>query len=160
MKKIELDIVALSHSVTQSHNYAVVLGEQNGTRRLPIVIGGFTHLAFVQPVRSHHTNQPDLVLVGIVAQGSFNRLKYAVPYNWLSNALLLLVVGVLSLNFFRLKLLRERGVIHRSDTLLGCISLMGIASLVVVFLVHIAGSREFNEVFDRDLRTLAQWISA
>jgi len=41
MKKIELDIVALSHSVTHSQNYAVVLGEQNGVRRLPIVIGGF-----------------------------------------------------------------------------------------------------------------------
>jgi bifunctional DNase/RNase len=41
MKKIELDIVALSHSLTQSHNYAVVLGEQGGKRRLPIVIGGF-----------------------------------------------------------------------------------------------------------------------
>lgn len=41
MKKIELDIVALSHSLTQSHNYAVVLGEQDGKRRLPIVIGGF-----------------------------------------------------------------------------------------------------------------------
>ena len=41
MKKIELDIVALSHRVTHSHNYAVVLGEQGGVRRLPIVIGGF-----------------------------------------------------------------------------------------------------------------------
>lgn len=41
MKKIELDIVALSHSLTQSHNYAIVLGEQKGKRRLPIVIGGF-----------------------------------------------------------------------------------------------------------------------
>ena len=41
MKKIELDIVALSHSVTHSNNYAVVLGEQDGVRRLPIVIGGF-----------------------------------------------------------------------------------------------------------------------
>lgn len=41
MKKIELDIIALSHSVTQSNNYAVVLGEQEGVRRLPIVIGGF-----------------------------------------------------------------------------------------------------------------------
>lgn len=39
MKKIELDIVGLSHSVAQSHNYAVVLGEIDGTRRLPIVIG-------------------------------------------------------------------------------------------------------------------------
>ena len=41
MKKIPLEIVALSHSVTASHNYAVVLGEQKGVRRLPIVIGGF-----------------------------------------------------------------------------------------------------------------------
>ena len=41
MKKIELEIVALSHSITQTHSYAVVLGEANGLRRLPIVIGGF-----------------------------------------------------------------------------------------------------------------------
>ncbi len=39
MRKIELEIVALSHSVTQSSNYAVVLGESEGNRRLPIVIG-------------------------------------------------------------------------------------------------------------------------
>ncbi len=38
MKKIELEIVALSHSITQTHSYAVVLGEVNGLRRLPIVI--------------------------------------------------------------------------------------------------------------------------
>ena len=41
MKKIELEIVALSHSMVQSQNYAIVLGEQDGSRRLPIVIGGF-----------------------------------------------------------------------------------------------------------------------
>src|SRR3982750_160152 len=41
MKKIELEIVALSHSITHTHSYAVVLGEVNGLRRLPIVIGGF-----------------------------------------------------------------------------------------------------------------------
>ena len=41
MKKVELEIIALSHSVTQSHSYAVVLGEVAGQRRLPIVIGGF-----------------------------------------------------------------------------------------------------------------------
>lgn len=41
MKKVELEIVALSSSVTQTHSYAVVLGELNGLRRLPIVIGGF-----------------------------------------------------------------------------------------------------------------------
>lgn len=41
MRKIELEIIALSHSITQTHSYAVVLGEVNGLRRLPIVIGGF-----------------------------------------------------------------------------------------------------------------------
>jgi bifunctional DNase/RNase len=41
MRKIGLDIITLSHSVTQSNNYAVILGEQKGERRLPIVIGSF-----------------------------------------------------------------------------------------------------------------------
>ena len=40
MKKIKLEIVALSHAITRNHSYAVVLGEQKGFRRLPIVIGG------------------------------------------------------------------------------------------------------------------------
>ena len=58
MKKIELEIVALSHSITQTHSYAVVLGEINGLRRLPIVIGGFeaqaiaVALEHMQPSRS------------------------------------------------------------------------------------------------------------
>jgi uncharacterized protein len=39
-QKIELEIVALSHSATQSHSYAVMLGEVNGVRRIPIIIGG------------------------------------------------------------------------------------------------------------------------
>ncbi len=41
MKKIELEIVALSHSESQKSFYAVILGEVNGLRRLPIVIGAF-----------------------------------------------------------------------------------------------------------------------
>jgi hypothetical protein len=41
VEKIELYIVTLTHSVTQSSNYAVVMGEVDGNRRLPIVIGGF-----------------------------------------------------------------------------------------------------------------------
>jgi uncharacterized protein len=39
MQKIELEIVAVSHTVTQNNSYAVVLGETKGNRRLPIVIG-------------------------------------------------------------------------------------------------------------------------
>jgi bifunctional DNase/RNase len=58
MKKIELDIVALSHSVTQSHNYAVVLGEQKGSRRLPIVIGGFEAQAIAVAMERMTPNRP------------------------------------------------------------------------------------------------------
>jgi len=41
MEKIPLEIVALSHSVSHAQSYAVILGEVDGKRRLPIVIGGF-----------------------------------------------------------------------------------------------------------------------
>lgn len=41
MKKIGLEIVGLSYSQTQSGAYALVLGEKEGKRRLPIIIGGF-----------------------------------------------------------------------------------------------------------------------
>jgi len=41
MEKIRLDIIGLSYSQTQSGAYALVLGEQEGKRRLPIIIGGF-----------------------------------------------------------------------------------------------------------------------
>ncbi len=58
MEKIELDIVALSHSVTQSHNYAVVLGELDGNRRLPIVIGGFEAQAIAVAMENMTPNRP------------------------------------------------------------------------------------------------------
>ena len=58
MNKIELDIVALSHSVTQSHNYAVVLGEVDGSRRLPIVIGGFEAQAIAVAMEQMAPNRP------------------------------------------------------------------------------------------------------
>ncbi len=57
-RKIELEIVALSHSVTQSHSYAVVLGEVNGVRRLPIVIGGFEAQAIAVVLENMHPTRP------------------------------------------------------------------------------------------------------
>lgn len=39
MDKIELEIVALSHSISASASYAVVLKEREGRRRLPVMIG-------------------------------------------------------------------------------------------------------------------------
>lgn len=58
MRKIALDIVALSHSVTQSNNYAVVLGERDGARRLPIVIGGFEAQAIAVAIEGMLPNRP------------------------------------------------------------------------------------------------------
>ncbi len=40
MQKIELKIVGLSYSHSQSSAYALILGELNGNRRLPIIVGG------------------------------------------------------------------------------------------------------------------------
>jgi hypothetical protein len=58
MHKIELEIVALSHSITQSNSYAVVLGEVNGLRRLPIVIGGFEAQAIAVALENMHPSRP------------------------------------------------------------------------------------------------------
>jgi bifunctional DNase/RNase len=58
MKKIELEIVALSHSITQTHSYAVVLGEVNGLRRLPIVIGGFEAQAIAVALERMSPSRP------------------------------------------------------------------------------------------------------
>lgn len=58
MKKIELEIVALSHSITQTHSYAVVLGEINGLRRLPIVIGGFEAQAIAVALERMSPSRP------------------------------------------------------------------------------------------------------
>jgi len=58
MQKIELEIVDLSHSITQSNSYAVILGEVNGLRRLPIVIGGFEAQAIAVALENMHPSRP------------------------------------------------------------------------------------------------------
>jgi uncharacterized protein len=40
-EKIKLEIVGMSYSQSQSGAYALILGETDGSRRLPIIIGGF-----------------------------------------------------------------------------------------------------------------------
>ncbi len=58
MKKIELEIVALSHSLAQTQNYAIVLGEQSGARRLPIVIGEFEAQAIAVAMEGMSPSRP------------------------------------------------------------------------------------------------------
>lgn len=41
MDRINLNVLGISYSQTQSGAYALVLTEENGDRRLPIIVGGF-----------------------------------------------------------------------------------------------------------------------
>jgi bifunctional DNase/RNase len=41
MKTVQLNIIGLTYSQSQSNAYALLLGEEKGNRRLPIVIGAF-----------------------------------------------------------------------------------------------------------------------
>jgi|SRR6185503_10784832 len=58
MKKIKLDIVGLSYSQTQSGAYALVLGEVNGRRRLPIIIGAFEAQAIAIEIEKMTPSRP------------------------------------------------------------------------------------------------------
>jgi hypothetical protein len=41
MKKIQLEIAQISHSIAHTNSFALILVEKKGVRRLPIVIGAF-----------------------------------------------------------------------------------------------------------------------
>lgn len=58
MNKIQLDIVGLSYSQTQSGAYALVLGEMQGNRRLPIIIGGFEAQAIAVEIEKMTPSRP------------------------------------------------------------------------------------------------------
>lgn len=47
MKRIKLKVMGISYSQTQSGAYALILIEENGDRRIPIIIGGFEAQAIV-----------------------------------------------------------------------------------------------------------------
>lgn len=47
MKRIKLKVMGISYSQTQSGAYALILIEENGERRIPIIIGGFEAQAIV-----------------------------------------------------------------------------------------------------------------
>jgi len=47
MKRVKLTVTGISYSQTQSGAYALILNEENGDRRIPIIIGGFEAQAIV-----------------------------------------------------------------------------------------------------------------
>ena len=58
MDKIKLEILGLSSSHSQAGSFALVLGEVNGTRRLPIIIGTFEAQAIAIEIEKISPNRP------------------------------------------------------------------------------------------------------
>lgn len=58
MEKIELKVVGLSYSQTQTGAYALILKENKGNRRLPIIIGGAEAQAIAIPLEKMTPSRP------------------------------------------------------------------------------------------------------
>ncbi len=58
MEKIEIEIMGLSSSQTATGSFALVLGEVNGKRRLPIIIGMFEAQAIAMEIENIVPNRP------------------------------------------------------------------------------------------------------
>jgi uncharacterized protein len=58
MDKVKLSIVAITHSVSSANNYAIILNEDFGDRRLPIIIGNFEAQAIAVAVENLNPNRP------------------------------------------------------------------------------------------------------
>ena len=58
MDKIQLDIIGLQSSQSQSGSFALVLGERDGERRLPIIIGMFEAQAIAIEIEDIIPNRP------------------------------------------------------------------------------------------------------
>ncbi len=56
--KIKLKIIGLSYSQTQSGAYALILGEEKGKRRLPIIIGNFEAQAIAIELENMKSSRP------------------------------------------------------------------------------------------------------
>jgi len=58
MKKIELNIIALAQSESSKDNFVIILEEQKGFRRLPIIIGAFEAQAIAVSLERMRPNRP------------------------------------------------------------------------------------------------------
>lgn len=58
MRKIEMSIAALATNESQSNNFVVILKEEGGNRRLPVVIGGFEAQAIAIVIENIKPNRP------------------------------------------------------------------------------------------------------
>lgn len=98
MEKIELEIIGLSYSQTQTGAYALVLGETTGNkRRLPIIIGGFEAQAIAIELEAMTPSRP-------LTHDLFKNLADALSINLQEVIIYNLVEGI-----FYAKLLIQQG---------------------------------------------------
>ncbi|MDR9397815.1 bifunctional nuclease family protein [Salibacter sp.] len=97
-KKVALNIVGLSYSQTQTGAYALILGDDVGKRRLPIIIGNFEAQAIAIELEKMKPSRPLTHDVFFTVADRFDvKLKEVIIYN--------LVEGV-----FYAKLILDNGV--------------------------------------------------
>ena len=105
MEKIPLEIIGLSSSHSQIGHYALVLGEKNGNRRLPIIIGGAEAQAIALELENIKTNRP---------------MTHDLIYNLATHfAIDLLEVVITELNegiFYARLIMETNGEIHEIDS--------------------------------------------
>ncbi len=58
MNRVKLKVLGISYSQTQSGAYALILVEENGNRRIPIIIGGFEAQAIVIKIENLEPPRP------------------------------------------------------------------------------------------------------
>lgn len=58
MNKVQLEVIGLSYSQSQSGAYALIIGEKGGNRRLPIIIGQTEAQAIALELENFKTNRP------------------------------------------------------------------------------------------------------
>ena len=58
MDKIKLNVLGISYSQTQSGAYALVLTEEDGDRRIPIIVGGFEAQSIAIQLEGLHPPRP------------------------------------------------------------------------------------------------------
>lgn len=58
MSKIKLNVLGISYSQTQSGAYALVLSEETGERRIPIIVGGFEAQSIAIQLEGLHPPRP------------------------------------------------------------------------------------------------------
>jgi bifunctional DNase/RNase len=89
-KLIRLKVIGISYSQTQSGAYALILAEENGERRIPIIIGGFEAQAIVIKLENLEPPRPlthDLFKTFALASGVtveqvlINKLREGIFYS-------------------------------------------------------------------------------